>query len=284
LVNEQRKRIYALLLIMVLILLCSYYIYNRPTDVNKLSSVKNAIELSAEKIVYLEDIGIGNITCTGLTYDSKDNTFWIGDYGALEKDQIPQPKLYEVTADFLRVLRIIQLDNLEETANLQGVSYDSVNDSLWIATGKYIHEIDKKGTMIQSVKLGKYESYHSNGICYDDDDDSIWVLCYSMYLLHYDKNGNLVGTFRSNYLDQDHIMYEQGGLYLSVGADYQGPNNFIVQFIPSKRQRNIKYKLTDSYAIEGICQFGGKLIVLNDGKYHSSKIAKSYISIYDIKE
>ena len=39
------------------------------------------------KTIYFEDIGLDNITCTGLTFDTYDNSFWIADYGKIDNSE-----------------------------------------------------------------------------------------------------------------------------------------------------------------------------------------------------
>ena len=67
-------------------------------------------------------------------------------------------------------------DILGGDINLQGISYDKKDDSLWLATGDEIYNIEKDGTTKKNISLGRYSKYKSNGIAVDND--FIWVLCY----------------------------------------------------------------------------------------------------------
>lgn len=61
------------------------------------------IVLKPEKIIYFEDFGMEDFVCTGLTYDSDDDTFWIADYGYIEGEDKVNPRLISVSSDFSKV-------------------------------------------------------------------------------------------------------------------------------------------------------------------------------------
>lgn len=165
---------------------------------------------------------------------------------------------------------------------MQGIAYDCTDNCIWIATGKDIVSIDKIGKIQKKFSLGEYENYIANGVSYHSESETLWILCYSKYLLKYDKNGNLLKRFDSNYLDQDHIFFDDE-IFVSAGADYNGDDNYVIKIDPLTGEENIRYKMLESFAIEGICVKEGNLYVANDGAYHNAKIKKSYISVYEWK-
>lgn len=233
-------------------------------------------------LISFRAFGADDFSCTGLTWDEKDNAFWIGDYGAKSIDDTPSPRVVEVNKDLTEVLRIIDLTGvISSNDNLQGVAYDQSNDSLWLAVGDTCKNIDKDGKLLSEFSLGKFSKYKSNGICVDDG--TLWVLCYSKYLLHYDKAGNLIEENRFNYKNQDQICIHDGMLLATVGADYNGDGNYVMVIDRITGKTLVKYQTIGAYAVEGICVVDGKMYIANDGLYHNAKIKESYISVFDIR-
>lgn len=102
--------------------------------------------LKPEKTIYFEDFGMEDFVCTGLTYDSDNDRFWIADYGYIEGEDKVNPRLINVPADFSRILKIILiLETVGDKANVQGIAYDCSDNNIWLATGKEIISIDKNG-------------------------------------------------------------------------------------------------------------------------------------------
>ena len=145
------------------------------------SSITECVEkienIDLEKRIVLPDIinnepGCG-FTCTGLTYDSVTDTFWIGNYGKRDpSDKTKRPSIINLSKDFSSVIKEIYV-KCDKSTNIQGVSYDSGNDTLWYTDTKKIINIDKEGHELTSFKLGKYQKYIPNGIAYDAESDSI---------------------------------------------------------------------------------------------------------------
>ncbi len=235
------------------------------------------------KRVLFSDFGAENFTCTGITFDSSNYSFWIGDYGALSPNAIPYPRIIEVNNKLTEILNEIKLDFLAGTsgANLQGVAYDTKDNALWIAIGKSIVQINKKGTPLSTIDMNNYSA---NGICYNDKDNTLWVLCTKDYLLHFSKEGILLNKFRFDYFAQDHICIINGYLYVTVGADYQGVNNYVCKVNPEDGKVIGLYKTEGANSIEGICFVDNKILIANDGFYHSDVIGQSYITEYSFNE
>ena len=243
---------------------------------------KNDVKtIEPDKIVLFSDFGARDFTCTGLTYDSVDEAFWIGDYGALSVNETPEPRLIEVDKNLNAIIRILPIsDVIEKGCNLQGVAYDIQEDCLWLAVGKNIFAVNKEGMIIHSIDMEKYAGSLSNGIAYDKDDDSIWVLCASNYLLNYSKNGTLLAELPFNYADQDHLCIMDGYLYITVGADYNGRNNFICKVSSQDGSITTLYRTYGAESLEGICIHDGHVMIVNDGAYHNDPIGHSYITVY----
>lgn len=282
--NRNRKTLGLFFCFTIVLLMASVFVYKQLTKPSLIIKqvTDNTKELNPSKIVYFNNFGEADFTCTGLTYDESDSAFWIADYGTIISGEKAEPRIIEVSNDFKLILKVLPLTSIvEENANLQGIAYDSSNSSIWLATGDYVHNINKEGNVIKSFSLGKYSRYQANGICYEEKSDTIWVLCYSKYLLNYDKSGNCLKKYKINFKDQDHICSKDGFIYATVGADYYGKDNFIVQINPDNGEVSVLYRANESYAVEGICMLGENIYVANDGLYHQAKIKNSYISIYE---
>lgn len=230
--------------------------------------------------IFFEDFGEDDFTCTGLTWDENDNAFWIADYGALTNINMPIPRLVEVKNEFSEVVKILDLSNiLSVDDNLQGIAFDKIANSLWLAVGDTVKNIDKDGRLLSEFDLGKYAKYESNGICVDETDDTLWVLCYSKYLLNYDKSGNLIRKHDMDYRDQDQLTIRDGMILATVGADYSGEENYVISINKNSGKTKVEYQTIGAYAVEGICIVSDKMYIVNDGRYHDAKIKNSYISV-----
>ncbi len=285
-IGLSKKKVMALAVCALAVVIAAggFYVYKKvsekPKEIQKI--YESEVEtIEPEKTIMFSEFGAGDITCTGLTYDAVDDSFWIGDYGALTVNDKAEPRLLEVDKEFNAVIREIPLsDVLENGANLQGVAYDSKEDCLWLAVGKSIVAVSKDGVIIRSIDLGKYAGSLSNGIAYSPDDDSLWVLCASNYLLHFSKEGTVLEELPFHYADQDHITIIDGYLYITVGADYQGENNYICKVSPQDRSVVGLYKTEGANALEGICGYNGQVMIANDGLYHNDLVGHSYITVY----
>lgn len=222
-----------------------------------------------------------NFTCTGLTWDSKEKVFWIADYGASYNSETKFPRLVKMDQNLNEIGYINLSGALNSDDNLQGISYDISNDSIWIAVGDSCKNISKSGIIINEFSTDEFVKYKSNGLCVDGE--SIWVLCYSKYLLKYNKDGKLLEKINFNYKDQDMITLYENQLLITVGADYSSNNNFILSYNLKTKETTVKFKPIDSYAVEGLAVVDGNLYVANDGFFHDAKIKSSYIVKYKIE-
>lgn len=265
------------ILIVLILTVFSVMIYYNKNLTLQYYITQSKNELKSENIFYLENLGLGNFTCTGLTFSKNSNTFWIADFGATSIDEKRNPRIIEVDHEFKEVIKIIELNDISKDINLQGIDYDDNSDTIWIAVGNAIYNINKDGDILKQVSLQKNQN--ANGIYFDEAKEEIYILLTSKYLLKYDIDGNLISKTHLDYYNQDHIILFDNSLLLTVGADYNGDNNFVLKIEDGHKSI---FKVIDSYAVEGLSIVGNKLYIINDGYYHNAKIKKSYISVYDI--
>lgn len=227
-------------------------------------------------------IGLDNSikTPTGVAYDEAAGTFWLCDYGSEDKPC----SIYELSKDFRLTGKEIKLTSiLDKDWNLQGITYDSQDDSFWIAVGNKIVEVDKDGKELNEIVLDQFDKFKSNGIAYDKETDSLWILCDRKLLINCSKNGKVQKSIKCNISDQDHLFFvDSSSLYISAGADYNGDDNFIMEVEVDTKKIKALYRLEDSFAVEGISMLDGKLYVINDGIFHNAKIKDNYVSCYDL--
>lgn len=100
-------------------------------------------------------------------------------------------------------------------------------------------------------------------------------------MLHFDREGNLLKSYPVNIKDQDMIYMYNGLIYITVGADYKGEENYCVVFDTQTENIKIQYKLYQSYAVEGIYIDEDYIYIVNDGAFHNAMIPRTYISVYE---
>ena len=145
-------------------------------------------------------------------------------------------------------------------------------------------EVSRKGKRLSSFKLGKYSKSSANGICIDEKTDTIWVLCTEKYLLKFDANGKILKETELNYHAQDHICMFDKKIFVTVGDDYQGKDNYVCRISPESGKIEALYQVNDSNALEGILVYKDNLYIVNDGLYHSDKQGCSYLTEYSMNE
>lgn len=237
----------------------------------------STISMSSSELIRLDDV---IKVPTGIAYDSDSGTFWICDYEVADKFCY----VYEFSKDFqFTGNEIAIVVNSEEEWNLQGITYDTKDKAFWIATGNKVIEVDKNGNVLNEIILDQLKNYKSNGLAYDKETDSLWILCYQKLLINCSKDGKVLKTIRCNIKDQDQLFFvDSSTLYFSAGADYNGDSNFIIEINVDEQEIKARYRLIDSFAIEGIYILGDKLYVVNDGTFHNAQIKDNYISCYDL--
>lgn len=255
----------------------------------EISNSRNTIK----RIVLLPDVENGNegrgFTCTGLTYDDTEQCFYVGNYGKmLPTDTTTYNTIVKLSKDGKNVLGEIKLyDKIPEiTKDIQGVTVDSSDNSLWVAAcedGKIFH-ISKNGTLLGNISYTK-----PSGLAYDKSTDTLWVLNY------YNNGGNIKNITKTgeekksieftgiNDADQIYLDSTNDIIYFTAGANYNSSN--YVYKVDLKTEEVTLFKiLNDSYAVEGIWIINDWLYIMNDGYYHSAKFNQNYIMIYNLKE
>lgn len=275
----------AIALVLIVFITGFLLIATRPSNKSIISSDLIPITvLDYKEIIVLPSLHDNELgfTCTGITYDNKRDSFWIGNYGKINQSQNEaKPSIVQVSKDFKTIKNEIIIHG--DDVDVQGVSYDETTDTLWYSNGSFVINCSTEGEILKHFDLGKYEKYKPNGVLYDSQTKSLWVLCFYNYLLNFDTEGNLLRCVKSDYIGQDHLCFSADHkICFSAGNDYQGEDNYVVVYSPEKMTIEYAYQVNGSFSIEGISIIGSTLYVANDGYYHEAKINKNYIATYNI--
>lgn len=241
-------------------------------------------DLTASQTIPLPDLyeqGKG-FTCTGLAYDETTDTYLVGDIGILLPNSgTIQSQIVRLSSDFSTVEETIPLYSaFSNMSDVQGVCIDSSDDTIWFCnpSGNYIGHVSKTGTNLGTVSVTK-----PTGIAYSSSDDTFWILNYNNQIVHISKTGTVLETYTSTLgetLDQCFLDEDHGYLYITAGTNYSGRNN-LYKFDISSHEQSIACTV-DSYSVEGIVIQSDRMVIVNDGYYHSASDARNVANIYSL--
>lgn len=233
--------------------------------------------LTASQSIALPDLyetGKG-FTCTGLAYDSANDVFLVGDIGILLPNSgTIASQIVKLSTDFATVEGTI---NLNSSYDVQGITIDS-DGSIWYCSPSEnkIKHISSTGTAIGNISISQ-----PTGIAYSVSDNTLWVLTYGNKILHIDKSGNTLESFDFAYeetLDQCFLDEGHGYLYITAGVNYSSKNN-VYRFNTETHSQDIACTV-DSYSVEGIWIGSDRMVIVNDGYYHSATVAINQANVY----
>jgi hypothetical protein len=257
-----------------------------------------ALNTSASKVKFIRRAtvpdGVGmpsgttgkGVTCTGLCRIPGTTQFWMGNHGdtSAGKDGsgpfLPSLIRFDYTGGVITKLQEIAIAPLiANVGSIQGVTYDTSDDTLWfaVATGSAanVYHITQSGTLLNDTITA---SWLPNGVAYIPSEDAIWIAENPTAGGNIEKRSCATGAVTvaavsSGASNQDMLHYDAstGCLILSFGANASpgglkifatsGTNGALV---------NVGQIILDSHAdcIEGIVWENGKLYSVNDSFYH----------------
>lgn len=224
-------------------------------------------------------------TCTGLAYDADSDTFLVGDIGKeLPSSSGFASKLIRVSSDFGTVVEQIPLYTaFPNMQDVQGVTIDTSDGTIWFCSTSenLVRHINAQGNSIGSFSV----SGSPTGVAYSPIDDSLWVLTYasSNNIIRMSKSGDTLEQYTFNYsdtLDQCFLDAARGYLYIDAGANYTTANN-IYRLNTATGEQDVVCTV-DSYSVEGIWIGADKMVIVNDGYYHSAAVAVNQANIYTL--
>lgn len=244
-------------------------------------------DLTADSVVELPDIynnGHG-WTCTGLAYDALSDTFLVGDIGkALPSSPGFASQIVRVSTDFLTVVGTIKLyTRFQSMQDVQGIAIDTTDGTIWFCSTSegLVRHIDASGNSIGSFSV----SGSPTGIAYSASTDSFWVLTYASTnnIKRVSKTGVVLEQYTFAYndtLDQCFLDEGHGYLYIVAGANYSSRNN-VYLFNTATHEQSVTCTV-DSYSVEGIWIGENRMVIVNDGYYHSAIVPVNQANIYDL--
>ena len=252
----------------------------------ELSTVGDLLPLSTEELPNSRYNRHG-FTCTGLAYDEIEDCLWVGNAGLeYPGDSRSHPSLVKMTKNNSIINEVDAFVVEAETKNkdLQGIAFDSKDNVLWVSLGGRLLCVTKDGHLIKKIQIAD-STFKVNGIAYDKRNDTLWILGATDYLLNITKSGEVLSRIPCDIRGQDQLTFSpKGQLYITAGIDYHGRNNYLYEFNENSEVIRAKYRLIDSFAVEGCCFIGDKLYVMNDGYYHNAMRKKNEVFIYSLSE
>ncbi len=237
--------------------------------------------LTASQTIPLTDLyeeGKG-FTCTGLAYDATTDTFLVGDIGILLPNSgTIQSQIVRLSSDFQTVEGTIPVYGFSGMSDVQGITIDTSDNTIWFccpSAGKIYH------TNANGENLGSINATTPTGIAYSAETDSFWVLNYNNKILRINKTGITMESYDFAYseqLDQCFLDEGRGYLYIVAGANYTGRNN-VYLFNTETHEQSITCTV-DSYSVEGIWIGSDRMVIVNDGYYHSATLQQNVANIY----
>lgn len=241
--------------------------------------------LTASSIVPMPDIyGTGHgFTCTGLCHDTATDTYLVGDIGKeLPSSSGFASQIVRLSADFTTVVGTIPLAaTFPNMTDIQGIAIDTSDGTIWFCSHgeNLVRHIAADGTSIGYFSLNK-----ASGISYDPDTDTLWCCTTTQYIYNLTKTGTVKSSYQwsgSDALDQCFYDYTRRLLYFDGGDSYSSANNLYC-YDPSTQTVSVACVLSDSYSVEGISLEPERLVIVNDGYYHSAATAVNQTNIYNL--
>lgn len=238
--------------------------------------------LTLSEAIALPDIletGKG-FTCTGLAYDDTNNQYLIGDIGKLlPSDPSMHSQIVIVSHDFSTIISTIDIGTIfPNMQDVQGITIDN-DGSIWFCSPgeNLVRHIARDGTSLSSFSLNR-----CTGITYDYKTNTLWCCTYNNMFYNMRKNGQVISSYywnNSDTVDQCFIDANRGILYFDGGEHYHS-TNYLYALDTETGEFSTACTLTDSYSVEGISLEVDRLVVVNDGYYHSAEIPTNLANIY----
>lgn len=216
-------------------------------------------------------------TCTGLVKDTVTGNLWYGNFGAYNALATgPSPQAQVVQMSPLALGTVVTALNLTPNSTIQGVAYDTVNDSLWWsgAASNLIYNINKlTGASIGTIAVTSFSD--PNGIAYDSIRDGFWVTSSgsSNNMILIDRSGTVLRTYAWGAQGLiDHVSFDStrgssGYLWCTTGAN--GTQGVVYAFDIALDRPVCAFTTSNAYAIEGVYVDTNTMYIASDAYYHS---------------
>ncbi len=222
-------------------------------------------------------------TCTGLTHDATDDTFWFGNDGRGEEgDNTFEPSIVQTNKAGDTKISEILINPLDATIqSIQGVTIDTtdVAQPLFAAAPiqNKILKVSKAGALLDTFNI---PSFNVNGLAYDGNRDSLWACAASTNVYELDKTtGAILNTYAvttAHNLDQ--LYYDSDTAYLWATSGANSSDGTVVIFDTANNLAVVdSFILENTKAIEGIHVEDGNIYIANDAYFHQSTQVKNQL-------
>ena len=277
---KKNRKISFVIIVLGFAVIVSAFLIVVMCDKNPNIKADNAKDLYADEIIKLDKLGIGydGFTCTGATYDSISNSFYVGDAGKIDSNEDKfHAVIRQVSANFDSQIDVYNCHSLSKNMrDIQGVTLDNNRNIYFCSYGEdLIRCINIEGEYVSSFQIKA-----PSGIAYSKADNCFWILS-DKNLIKTSKAGKILKKYYLRIDGQDQLYYdsEKNELYITAGLDYYG-DSFVYVFNIDTEEFELRYILHDSYAIEGISIVDDKMYIFNDGLYHEAKVPDNQVNIY----
>lgn len=219
-----------------------------------------------------------SFTCTGMTYNTVDSCWYIGNIGARSPKDDFQSSIMVMNSDFTAVKRQLSIyEVFPEMVDVQGVAVNESDQSIWFCSFSedMVRHITADCQSLDSLSVGQ-----PTGIAFQQDNRHIWVLTFTE-LQEYDSNKHLLRRYKHKLHAPDQIVILGDRILITRDDDYQKEQHVSVYSIP-KNKIETALVVAQSFAIEGISIKDSLVYIANDGAYHQAKIARNQVNLYPL--
>lgn len=201
----------------------------------------------------------GGWTCTGLTWDTDAENFWIGDHLNSE--------IVEVSTAG------VEISSFTLGYKPQGIAFDTSDNTLWVAdnVNQNIFHYSRAGVEVVADRISSL-GYAPNGIGYEAATDTIWVASDgSNTLRQYScSTGSLVDSFSVSFLASriDGVEYDASTDELIVSHDTTDTLSRVIA--SGARQGEVTEVYLATNSVEDIALVNGDIYFCADAGLHNS--------------
>lgn len=227
-------------------------------------------------------------TCTGAAKDPTDGTWWVVNYGAIDASDVSLNgrvgSIVHLNSSLTSIVGEIASTSLSLPTDieLQGLCYDTSNDTLWVASpseGK-IYNISKAGSLLGNINFNA-----ANGIAYNSLTDSLIVNTLTNLFTDVNKSTGSVDGDQFSIPEIDQMWFDEDNNRLILGAGSNGSNG--VAHI-CELSNDFGYplitktvELQGSTASEGVVLDGTTLYSFSDDRFHGTSLDNNRVLTYN---
>ncbi len=230
----------------------------------------------------INDLG-DDVVCTGLAR-APNGTWWVADHGGGSA-----PRLINFSADFTTRLSAIELDPIYgagEGEPMQGLVYDTSDDTLWFAAKGYVRHIQTNGTTLTGDDIafptdpGGLALDEANGvlIVMQNHQDGTTIRKVSR------ATGATIDSSTISVTDRGHLYFDHASraLFLTSGSG-GGTGKISIYSIDGSNFMDLiaTVDVPELDAIEGIVYHDDKLYVCNAAKFQAGLTDVNAVMVFD---